>query len=47
MRSLNSKFYIYINKGVMLKVHLVHLLSIPKIEIKHKVNVDKNNFLHF
>jgi hypothetical protein len=25
----------------------VHLLNIPKIEIKHKVNIDKNNFLHF
>jgi hypothetical protein len=23
------------------------LLSIPKIKIKHKVNADKNNFLHF
>jgi hypothetical protein len=22
-------------------------VSIPKIEIKYKVNVDKNNFLHF
>jgi hypothetical protein len=26
---------------------LVHLLSIPKLEIKHKFNVDKDNFLHF
>jgi hypothetical protein len=23
------------------------LLSIPKIEIKHKVNIDKDNFLQF
>jgi hypothetical protein len=23
------------------------LLSILKIEIKHKVNIDKDNFLHF
>jgi hypothetical protein len=23
------------------------ILSITKIEIKHKVNVDKDNFLHF
>jgi hypothetical protein len=28
-------------------VHLVHLLSIQKIEIKHKINVNKNNFLYF
>jgi hypothetical protein len=26
---------------------LGHLLSIRKIEIKQKVNVDKDNFLHF
>jgi hypothetical protein len=25
----------------------VHFLIIPKIEIKRKVNVDKNNFLYF
>jgi hypothetical protein len=25
----------------------VHLLNLPKIEIKHKINVDKNKFLHF
>jgi hypothetical protein len=25
----------------------VHLVNIQKIEIKHKVNVDKDNFLYF
>jgi hypothetical protein len=28
-------------------MHLVHLLTISKMEIKHKIHVDKNNFLHF
>jgi hypothetical protein len=32
---------------IMLNSAPVHLLSIQKIEIKHKVNIDKNNFLHF
>jgi hypothetical protein len=28
-------------------VHPVHLLSIPKIAIKHKINDNKDNFIHF
>jgi hypothetical protein len=29
------------------KQYAGHLLSIPKIKIKNKINVDKDNFLHF
>jgi hypothetical protein len=28
-------------------MYLINLLSIPKIEIKHKVDVDNDNFVHF
>jgi hypothetical protein len=30
-----------------LYMYSVHLLSIPKIEIKHNITVDKYNILHF